>query len=354
MGSAGIGPYCWAWDRVYVKSNGRVPCWCDWGEMHTIVHKDPKQIDFVTDIVNGPEMREMRTKILVDQQYYIKDCERCGCMTDEKRGEWYRYQDGSVPNYQITQDNINKALAHMARVQKEHGWPFGSIDIINEIQMEPSYLCGLKCQACTHGGPNAFKRETAPYLMDMDWLKSVLFSLVLHKIKVNHVSFVGRGEPTLSPQFPAMLNIIRKALPDTFMFMDTNCNQPFKDEYFNLTQINCSVDGSDPEKYPLYRVNGKLDLALKFMRDAAKRKKELGAKTIIAWKYILFDTTDDDEQIRNAQRLAKEMGVDRLDFNLTASDGTTVKRSRRFPTIESLDAYLAQQETKFDYLIRRT
>lgn len=338
--------YCWAWNRIYIKANGRVPCWCDSGEPYTVVHKPFEEVDFVTDIVNSEEMRAMRGKILFAQQPYIEECATCCCMIDNQRGHHFRYADRSKPGVTALQKSraAAKVLQHMA---KKRNWPIGSIDKIAEIQLEPSFPCNLSCPGCLQGfHPNPLSTEPGPHIFPFKWFQRILDSITKHEVQLKRIAFVGRGEPTLNKDYPEMIRLARSTLPNIIMSMDTNSNQQFKDEYLDLNWINCSIDGSDQESYAKYRVGGKIQRAIEFLRAASARKRELQSTCQIRWKFILFDTNDSNESLNRAQNLANEIGIDELDFVIThcGAHDHTVNPSQRFPTLEKLNQYLNQNK----------
>jgi len=335
--------HCWAWNRIYVKSNGRVPCWCDAGEIKTIWQKDFGESDFVKDLVNGPELREMRLKVLRDQQYYIEECGRCCCMIEKGKGSHWRYPDG---DRDIDVGKMNEtALGILRRVAKVRKWPYGSIDKIAEIQLEPSFPCNLRCPGCLHGWhSDPMSTEERPYFFPLDWFTKMIKSIVVNRVTLKRIAFVGRGEPTLNKQFPVMIDHARSRIPEVLMSMDTNSNQPWRDEYICLNWINCSIDGSTPEAYSTYRLRGRFAPAIRFMENAVAARDAAGDTTNckIRWKYILFDTTESDELLNRAQQMAKDIGIDELDFVITTVGAfdKTVNPATRFKTMEQFNEYL--------------
>lgn len=333
--------YCWAWNRVYVKANGRVPCWCDAGETHTIVYKQFNEVDFIQDIVNSEQMRNMRGEIIFGNKNYIKECDTCCCMTDESRSKHFRFSD-KQPDYESSRQST-QATRIMNRVHKQRGWPIGSIDRISEIQLEPSFPCNLKCPGCLQGfHENPISTEVGPYIFPYPWFERMIKSIIDNKVRLNRIAFVGRGEPTLNSKYPDMIKLARETIPDLTMSMDTNSNQQFKPEYLLLDWINCSIDGSDQDSYGMYRRGGQFGKALEFMRSGTEMKKTQNSQCKIRWKYILFDSNDSDECINRAQQIATDLGIDELNLIIThcgAYDGS-VKPSPRFETLEKLNQYI--------------
>src|SRR5262245_46403754 len=69
--------FCKYWDSVFIKANGRVPCGCDHGEIHTLVDAEWETVDFVPDVLNGPDLRNMRVRTVLENQAFIDHCRLC-------------------------------------------------------------------------------------------------------------------------------------------------------------------------------------------------------------------------------------------------------------------------------------
>lgn len=335
--------YCWAWNRVYVKANGRVPCWCDNGESHTVIHADMDKCDFVRDVVNSYAMRQMRIAIIYNNEYYINECDDCCCIMESTRGGHARFDDTTPVKCQTIVSKKAAAQNQLKRVRRQRKWPLGSIDKIAELQIEPAFPCNLACPACIHGRhSNPLETESPPYILSFSRFQRIVDALSYNDIKLLRMSFVGRGEPTLNEELPDMITYVRTVMPAIKLTMDTNATHAFKPEYLNLDLLNCSIDGSTPESYSTYRRNGTWDKTIQFMRNAAKYKRESNKRCLINWKYILFDTTDNIQLLDGAQRLATELNIDRLEFVLTncgASDGS-VKPSQELRTLQDVQSYI--------------
>lgn len=321
--------YCWAWNRVYVKANGRVPCWCDSGEPYTIVHKSLDSHDFICDIVNSPEMLNMRSQILINNKYYIDECKTCCCMYEIDRGQHSRFAGEKLIDIQDMRNKANKMLA------KHTDRPYGWINNISEIQIEPSFPCNLRCPGCLQGRhQDPLSTEPPPYILPLLWFKKIIDSITLNYTRLHRIAFVGRGEPTLNKSLSNMIDYARHNIPEVVMSMDTNANQQFHQSYTKLDWINCSIDGSDQHSYSQYRKGGEFSKAVQFMLDGT----EAGAN--IRWKYILFNVSDNDKQLDEAQRLAYDIGIDELMFVITHTGGGNIKPSSKYLTVEDVNTYI--------------
>jgi hypothetical protein len=332
--------FCKYWDGLLIKANGRIPCGSDHGESYTIVKTDLEAADFVPDVFNGPEFREMRMRTAVDRRAFHGHCRQCAAFRpldpDFKA-------DRRNPHYPELSALDARASREMLRVQSQRGWPLGSIDWIGSLHLEPALPCTLRCPACLQGfDRNLLRREGPPYYLPIKILGSILQSTKRHRVKVRRIGFGGRGEPTLNPQLPEIVRRCRDECPDAIIETDTNAQHPFHDDFLLLDAIYCSIDGSTQESYETYRIGGRFEKCLAFMQEAVERKRALQSKCYIVWKYILFDTTESIELLDLAQRTAAKLGVDVLWFVITWAAGTNGKvfPPRKMTTLESVQAYL--------------
>jgi MoaA/NifB/PqqE/SkfB family radical SAM enzyme len=87
-----------------------------------------------------------------------------------------------------------------------------------------------------------------------------------------------------------------------------------------LDSLIFSIDGTNPSSYSRYRKGGDFDKAIENLRATARLKRELGQqKPILAWRYLLFRWNDSNEEVEEAMRMAKEIGVDQFSFHTTRS-----------------------------------
>ncbi len=90
-----------------------------------------------------------------------------------------------------------------------------------------------------------------------------------------------------------------------------------------------SIDGATQASYERYRQRGRLDVALAAMRAMVDEKRKAGRDVpFLNWRYILFNWNDSDEEMDLARRMAEEIGIDRLCWEIT--DHPEEAFSRRF------------------------
>jgi hypothetical protein len=332
--------FCKYWDSIFIKASGRLPCGCDHGENYNMADRDMETADFVPDVLNSPAFRQMRIKTVLENRAFIEECRPCAFF---KPLDAEFDATGRNPHFPALTESDQRAALQLRDVETRRGWPLGSIDWIASLHLEPSLPCTLRCPGCKQGfDPDLLRREGLPFYFSPTVVENIARSCHEHDVQVRRIGFGGRGEPTLSPNLPQIIRTCRQAFPNTILESDSNAQHAFKDEFLMLDAMYCSIDGSTPESYATYRIGGNFEKAMSFLRTAAARKRELGARTQFFWKYILFDTTESVELLNNAQRMAVEMGVDGLIFVITWTAGTNGKvfPPKKMTTLEAVESYL--------------
>ena len=180
--------------------------------------------------------------------------------------------------------------------------------------------------------------KAAPYHMTVAMLEGILKQLRREGVEsIRFVHFEGRGDPLMNPWMGDLIKVTKKAYPSAFTKVTTHGSYPFKPWVVEsgLDLLRASIDGAFPESYEKYRVGGKLETALKFLREIRDARRRAGSRLQIEWKYILFEWNDSDQEMQHAAKLARDLDV-RLRFTLTHSPG----KSLRFPDQESLNKVL--------------
>src|SRR5262249_34765900 len=96
-----------------------------------------------------------------------------------------------------------------------------------------------------------------------------------------------------------------------------------------IDEVTFSIDGATAESYARYRQRGKFEVALHNLRVMADEKARSGRDLpFLNWRYILFVWNDSDIEMNEARRIASQIGVDRLCWEIT--DHPEDAYSRRF------------------------
>ncbi|MBR0843874.1 radical SAM protein [Bradyrhizobium liaoningense] len=157
-------------------------------------------------------------------------------------------------------------------------------------QVEVFAGCNLKCPLC-HAGRREIGRD-AKFLHLED------FKAIFDKIKP-HVELLYLhiwGEPTLNKHLIDMVRYVHKQKPNCVTNVSTHGNGLSRQYAFDLIeaglgQLIVSIDGSNQETYEKYRVGGRFDEALSFLRFAAEAKAELKSNVLLIAQCIQMKQT---------------------------------------------------------------
>lgn len=287
-------------DSLYVKANGEFPCWSGVGESLALQTVDEQELHTNKELslFHSTELVAIRSAFLKGKTPHSDLCSRCSV-----RG------NGIV-------DSLHPRTMRV-------------------LHIEPAYLCQLSCPQCILPKVR-LQLKKPPYYMTLSYYETLLNRLRDEGVQaIRIVQFEGRGEPLLNQSIGDMVHLTRDMYPEAHIQITTHGNFPFKPWMLDLDLLTVSVDGAFPESYVKYRIGGKLTKALNLMRAIRDHKRSTQTTLRVKWKYILFEWNDSDEELREADRLADELGVE-LCFTRTHTPG----KSRRFNSSKDLQTAL--------------
>ena len=190
------------------------------------------------------------------------------------------------------------------------------------VVVEPTVRCNLRCpnRACI---PN---NDATTSTRDRDDLDLDGFRLIVDQLQaaLRHVYFLNYGDPFMHKQAEDMLGYLREVCPDAEVITSTNAiplasrSRARRVLASKVNYVVVTLSGIDQESYGRYHVNGRVELALKGLRNLCEAKREMaGSDTTIIWRYLLFRWNDSVDEIERARALADEIGVDQFRLYLT-------------------------------------
>jgi len=198
---------------------------------------------------------------------------------------------------------------------------------ITWLQIDPIFGCNLRCPDCAL----TEMHEKNYFIRPRSALSLEAFQGIIDQTAstLRHIRYHMLGEPFLNRQAGDMLSYARNKVPGLFISIETNGLLVGAEVRRVLVQarvdyVKFSIDGASQETYAQYRVGGEFQQAYDNMAALVKERNAAGAdRPRVIWQYILFKWNDADEEIRRAQRLAKEASVDHLYWLITHSSGAS-------------------------------
>lgn len=178
------------------------------------------------------------------------------------------------------------------------------------LAFEPTTSCNLRCPECP-SGLRSFTRPTG--MLDQAFFEEKIMEMKRH---LWYLTFYFQGEPYLHPGF---LDMVRFANNQN-IYTATSTNAHYLDDEkaeatvkSGLDRLIISIDGTSQDTYEQYRVGGQLEKVLDGTRNMVKWKRKLKAKM----PHLIFQflvVKPNEHQIIEAKNLAKEIGVDEIQF----------------------------------------
>jgi MoaA/NifB/PqqE/SkfB family radical SAM enzyme len=199
------------------------------------------------------------------------------------------------------------------------------------LYIECTAACNISCfQACC-APETGITRTRQAGMLDWD-----LFTRVVDEAgpTLVRIDFFNYGEAFLHKRAVEMCEYIKAKFPHVYLYTSTNGlalteEQARRLVHSGIDEVTFSIDGASQETYVRYRQRGRFDKAIATLK-AMVDEKRAGGRDVpqLNWRYILFTWNDSDEDMDRARRIAAEIGVDRLCWEIT--DHPEDSFSRRF------------------------
>jgi hypothetical protein len=201
----------------------------------------------------------------------------------------------------------------------------------SRMYIECTAACNISCAQACCAPETCITRTRQAGMLDFDLFRRVLDEAGPSLVRVD---FFNYGEAFLHKRAVEMCEYIKAHFPHVYLYTSTNGlalseAQARRLVHSGIDEVTFSIDGATAESYAKYRQRGKFDVAIANLRAMADEKRSNGRDLpFLNWRYILFVWNDSDAEMNEARRLAEEIGVDRLCWEIT--DHPEDAYSRRF------------------------
>src|SRR3989449_848089 len=211
----------------------------------------------------------------------------------------------------------------------------------SRMYIECTAACNISCNQACCAPETGITRTRQAGMLDFDLFRRVVDEVGASLVRID---FFNYGEAFLHKRAVEMCEHIKSRFPQIYLYTSTNGlaltdAQARRLVHSGIDEVTFSIDGATPESYVKYRQRGRFDVAIATLRAMADEKRRSGRDLpFLNWRYILFTWNDSDAEMTLARRLAADIGVDRLCWEIT--DHPEDAYSRRFvpgsPEIESI------------------
>jgi hypothetical protein len=201
----------------------------------------------------------------------------------------------------------------------------------SRMYIECTAACNISCTEACCAPETGITRTRQAGMLDFDLFRRVIDEAGPSLVRVD---FFNYGEAFLHKRAVEMCEYIKSHFPHVYLYTSTNGlalseAQARRLVHSGIDEVTFSIDGATPESYVKYRQRGRFDVAIATLRAMADEKRKSARDLpFLNWRYILFVWNDGDAEMNEARRLAEEIGVDRLCWEIT--DHPENAYSRRF------------------------
>jgi MoaA/NifB/PqqE/SkfB family radical SAM enzyme len=203
----------------------------------------------------------------------------------------------------MEQYNFKRHIAFLIFSQK---MPFR---LPESVRLDASTLCQLNCVDCYMRKEN-YCGLGAGYLKYADFVKFLEMNPFVKKIELSN-----SGEMFMNPDLLKIIEYAHQKGIRLIAFNGVNFNS-VSDEMlealvkFQFYGLNLSIDGASQEVYVKYRRGGNFDKVIANIKKVNAYKEQYhSAYPILRWQYIVMEQTDNENEMRKAYKMAKELNM---------------------------------------------
>ena len=201
----------------------------------------------------------------------------------------------------------------------------------SRLYIECTAACNISCSQACCAPETGITRTRQAGMLDYD-----LFTRVVDEAgpALARIDFFNYGEAFLHKRALDMVEYIKSRFPHVYLYTSTNGLALTEEGARRLArsgidEVTFSIDGARAESYVQYRQRGDFAKAIRNLTALADEKRARGLDVpFVNWRYILFTHNDSDEEMDLARKMAGDIGVDRLSWEIT--DHPENMFSRRF------------------------
>jgi hypothetical protein len=190
----------------------------------------------------------------------------------------------------------------------------------SRLYIECTAACNISCNQACCAPETGITRTRNAGMLDFELFKRVMDEA---GSSLGRVDFFNYGEAFLHKRALEMCEYIKSSFPHVYLYTSTN-GLAFNEDgarrliRSGIDEVTFSIDGATPESYVIYRQRGDFAKAIRNLTAAMDEKHKIGADVpFVNWRYILFTHNDSDPEMELARKMATEIGVDRLCWELT-------------------------------------
>jgi hypothetical protein len=209
--------------------------------------------------------------------------------------------------------------------------PIDAGTLPSRLYIECTAACNISCAEACCAPETGITRTRQAGMLDFDLFRRVVDEAGPSLVRID---FFNYGEAFLHKRAIEMCEYIKTQFPQIYLYTSTNGlafseAQARRLAHSGIDEVTFSIDGATADSYVKYRQRGRFDLAVANLRAMADEKRRAGRDLpFINWRYILFKWNDSEAEMDAARELARDIGVDRLCWELT--DHPEDAYSRRF------------------------
>jgi hypothetical protein len=286
----------WPWSTLVLLCDGRIVCGC--ADPYAKRVLGDTRASSVRDVWTGPVASTLRRDLNGGGSSFCGDCPLKLPLADDEAPRVLPLDVGALPS---------------------------------RLYVECTAACNISCFKACCAPETGITRTREAGMLDFDLFRRVVDEAAPG---LGRIDFFNYGEAFLHKRAVEMCEYIKTHYPHIYLYTSTNGLRVTAEVgkrlvHSGIDEVTFSIDGASQEVYARYRQRGDFDTAIANLRAMVDEKHRAGRDVpFLNWRYILFTWNDGDAEMNRARRLAADIGVDRLCWEIT--DHPEEAFSRRF------------------------
>jgi len=296
----------WPWSTLIMLCDGRMVCGCADPYGHRVL--GDARAASVNDIWTGSTVSQLRADLNAGGSRFCGDCPLKLPLKKDEVPTVRSLDVGALPS---------------------------------RLYIECTAACNISCTEACCAPETGITRTRQAGMLDFNLFQRVVDEVGASLVRID---FFNYGEAFLHKRAVEMCEYIKSRFPHIYLYTSTNGLALTEDQarrlvHSGIDEVTFSIDGATQASYVQYRQRGNFERAIATLRAMVDEKRRSGRDVpFLNWRYILFKWNDSDDEMNTARRLAADVGVDRLTWEIT--DHPETGFSRRFipgtPEFESI------------------
>lgn len=184
------------------------------------------------------------------------------------------------------------------------------------VSLRTNNTCNLSCKFCWIHAPGNPSRLAKPQVLGMEKFKEIIEDCI--DLEVDQIHIIGDGEPTIHPDFPAMMAYLENKPIKTKLLTNGTFPPDYCLDVIKADHVLVDLSAVNPEHYVEVQGKNLFDRVVSNIKTLVSLRDKKKPAFLVDIAYIV--NTLNVKEKPQMVKLAKELGVNAVDFKIMNED----------------------------------